>query len=56
MGKFSKACANEIYEAWRSRSPLMVNLKAKVGVNNAFLKLLKKKKLREQGITSALTV
>ena len=43
MGKFSKACANERHEAWRSISPLMVNLKSKVGVKNVFFKAFKQK-------------
>ena len=43
MEKFSKACANERHEVWRSISTLMVNLKAKIGVNNVFFKAFKQK-------------
>ena len=43
MGKFSKSCANERHGAWRSTSPLMVNLKAKVGASNVFFKAFKQK-------------
>ena len=38
MGKFSKLCANKRHNAWRSNSPVMINLKAKVCSSNVFFK------------------
>ena len=43
MGKFSISCGNERHKAWRSMSPLMVNLKAKAGVFNVISKAFKRK-------------
>ena len=43
MGKSSKSCANEKHGTWRSISPLMVNLRAKVGASNVLVKAFKQK-------------
>ena len=43
MGKSSKSGANEKHGTWRSISPLMVNLRAKVGASNVLVKAFKQK-------------
>ena len=55
MGTFSKLCANKSHNAWRSTSPLMINLKALVGSFNVFFKAIKQYKAQKASITSART-
>ena len=46
MRRFSEVCLNEKHYAWRSMSPVLVNIKAKFGSGSIFSRNLRKRMQR----------